>query len=75
MQMDPGTGQFIPAKYVRSIDVSRGGELIFHMEAGISLSTNPNVRFTYGSVEGETLEAKAEDSDGAKFNAVSAGDS
>lgn len=75
MQMDPVTGQFIPAKYVRSIDVSRGGELIFHMEAGISLSTNPNVRFTYGSVEGETLEAKAEDSDGATFNAVSAGDS
>lgn len=75
MQMDPGTGQYIPAKYVRSIDVSRGGELIFHMEAGISLSTNPNVRFTYGSVEGETLEAKAEDSDGATFNAVSAGDS
>ncbi len=75
MQMDPVTGQFIPAKYVRSIDVSRSGELIFHMEAGISLSTNPNVRFTYGSVEGETLEAKAEDSDGATFNAVSAGDS
>jgi sulfur-oxidizing protein SoxY len=75
MQMDPVTGQYIPAKYVRSIDVSRGGELIFHMEAGISLSTNPNVRFTYGSVEGETLEAKAEDSDGATFNAVSAGDS
>lgn len=75
MQMDPVTGQYIPAKYVKSIDVSRGGELIFHMEAGISLSTNPNVRFTYGSVEGETLEAKAEDSDGATFNAVSAGDS
>lgn len=75
MQMDPVTGQYIPAKYVRSIDVSRGGELIFRMEAGISLSTNPNVRFTYGSIDGETLEAKAEDSDGATFNAVSAGDS
>lgn len=75
MQMDPVTGQYIPAKYVKSIDVSRSGELIFHMEAGISLSTNPNVRFSYGSVEGETLEAKAEDSDGATFNAVSAGDS
>jgi sulfur-oxidizing protein SoxY len=75
MQMDPVTGQYIAAKYVKTIDVSRGGELIFHLEAGISLSTNPNVRFTYGSVENETLEAKAEDSDGAKFDAVSAGDS
>lgn len=75
MQMDPVTGQLIPAKYVRTIDVSRAGELIFHLEAGISLSTNPNIRFSYGSVEGETLNAKAEDSDGAVFNAASAGDS
>ncbi|MEQ1718459.1 MAG: quinoprotein dehydrogenase-associated SoxYZ-like carrier [Hyphomicrobium sp.] len=69
MQMDPVTGQYIPAKYVRALDVSRAGELVFHLEAGISLSTNPNIRFTYGSVANETLEAKAEDSDGAVFNA------
>lgn len=75
MQMDPVTGQYIPAKYVRAIDVTRAGELVFHLEAGISLSTNPNIRFTYGSIEGDTLEAKAEDSDGAVFNAVSASDS
>lgn len=75
MQMDPVTGQYIPAKYVKTIDVSRSGELVFHVEAGISLSTNPNIRFTYGSIDGESLEAKAEDSDGASFNAVSNGDS
>lgn len=75
LQMDPVTGQYIPAKYVKTIDVSRTGELIFHLEAGISLSTNPNIRFSYGSIEGENLEAKGEDSDGATFNAVSAGDS
>lgn len=74
MQMDPVTGQYIPAKYVKSIDVSRAGELIFHLEAGISLSTNPNIRFSYGSIQGESLEAKGEDSDGATFNAVSEGD-
>jgi sulfur-oxidizing protein SoxY len=71
MQMDPVTGEYIPAKYVKTIDVSRAGELVFHLEAGISLSTNPNLRFTYGSVGNETLEAKAEDSDGAVFNASS----
>ena len=49
--------------------MSRAGERVFHLEAGISLSTNPNIRFTYGSVDNETLEAKAEDSDGAVFNA------
>lgn len=71
MQMDPATGQHIPAKYVRELDVTRSGELVFHLEAGISLSTNPNIRFTYGSVENETLEATASDSDGATFAAKS----
>ncbi len=75
MQMDPVTGQYIPAKYVQELDVTRLGELVFHMEAGISLSTNPNIRFTYGSVENETLEAKASDSDGATFSATSANNS
>lgn len=69
MQRNPVTGDYIPAKYLRVLDVSRSGEPIFHLEAGISLSTNPNIRFTYGSVENETLEARAEDSDGAVFNA------
>lgn len=68
MQRDPVSGEFIPAKYLRVLDVSRGGEPIFHLEAGISLSTNPNIRFTYGSVDNETLEARAEDSDGSVFN-------
>ena len=75
MQMDPATGEYIPAKYVQELDVTRLGELVFHMEAGISLSTNPNIRFTYGSVENETLEAKASDSDGATFSATSANNS
>ncbi len=75
MQMDPATGKYIPAKYVQELDVTRLGELVFHMEAGISLSTNPNIRFTYGSVENETLEAKASDSDGATFSATSANNS
>jgi len=75
MQMDPATGQYIPAKYVRALDVTRAGELVFHLEAGISLSSNPNIRFTYGSIADETLEAKAQDSDGAVFNAAAEGGS
>lgn len=67
MQRNPATGDYIPAKYLTVLDVSRSGEPVFHLEAGISLSTNPNIRFTYGSVEKETLEARAEDSDGAVF--------
>ncbi|MGL4397182.1 MAG: quinoprotein dehydrogenase-associated SoxYZ-like carrier [Hyphomicrobium sp.] len=69
MQMDPVTGEFIPAKYVRELEVRRGGELVFHLDAGISLSSNPNIRFTYGSNDEEALEATAKDSDGAVFSA------
>ena len=70
MQIDETTGTYIPARYVREIDVKRAGELIFHMEAGISLSTNPNVRFTYGSAGDEELAATAKDSDGVVFKAL-----
>ena len=70
MQMDQATGTYIPAHYVREIDVTRAGELIFHMEAGISLSANPNVRFTYGSAGDEELAATAKDSNGDVFNAL-----
>lgn len=69
MQMDPASGQFIPAKYLRTLDVMRGDELVFHLEAGISMSTNPNVRFTYGANGDEALNAVAADSDGAVFKA------
>lgn len=75
MQMDPVTGQYIPAKYVRELDVKRGDEVVFHMEAGISLSTNPNIRFTYGSIDNDILNATASDSDGATFSATSANNS
>jgi sulfur-oxidizing protein SoxY len=71
MQMDPASGQFIPAKYLRTLDVMRGSELVFHLEAGISMSTNPNVRFTYGANGDEPLSAVASDSDGAVFKASS----
>ncbi len=70
MQMDPASGQFIPAKYLRTLDVMRGDELVFHLEAGISMSTNPNVRFTYGANGDEALNAVASDSDGAVFKAT-----
>lgn len=70
MQRDPSSGEFIPAKYLRTMDVTRDGELVFHLEAGISLSSNPNIRFTYGMSDKDVLEAKASDSDGAQFSAT-----
>lgn len=68
MQMNQLTGFYIPAKYVQQIDVKRGGELVFSVEAGISLSEDPNIRFTYSAGSAaDGIEVTAKDSDGSVF--------
>jgi sulfur-oxidizing protein SoxY len=73
MQMDQLTRQFTPMKIVQELEVKRGGELVFRMDGGISISENPNFRFTFGAGTDDTLEVMAKDSDGRVFNATSAG--
>ena len=67
MQMDQTTGLYIPAKYVTEMVVSQGEALIFKLEGGISLSENPNIRFTYSATGSGPLHATAKDSDGNTF--------
>lgn len=68
MQMNQLTGLYIPAKYVQQIEVKRGSDLVFSLDAGISISEDPNIRFSYGAgAGGEGLEVTAKDSDGAVF--------
>jgi sulfur-oxidizing protein SoxY len=67
LQLNQATGYYIPAKFLRVIDVARGGERVFRMEGGISLSEDPNIRFTYAAGGDETLEVTAEDTDGRVF--------
>lgn len=68
MQMNQLTGYYIPAKYIQEIEVKRGDELVFKIDAGISLSEDPNIRFTYGAGSaGESIEVTAKDSDGNVF--------
>lgn len=67
LQLNQATGYYIPAKFLRVIDVARGGERVFRMEGGISLSEDPNIRFTYGAGGDEMLEVTAEDTDGRIF--------
>lgn len=66
MQMNQLTGLYIPAKYVQNIEVKRGEEVVFTMEGGISLSENPNIRFTYAGGGGDML-VTAKDTDGKVF--------
>ncbi len=73
MQMDQITREYTPAKFVQELDVKRGGELIFRMDGGISISENPNFRFTFAPAADDTLEVTAKDTDGNVFTGTSAG--
>jgi len=69
MQMNQLTGLYIPAKYVQSMEVKRDNEVVFTMEGGISLSENPNIRFTYAPGTNNEIEVTAKDTDGSVFTA------
>ena len=68
MQLDAATGKYIAARFVTELDVKRGDDLVFHLEAGIALSSNPNFQFTYESAGSVPLSVTAKDTDGATFN-------
>lgn len=73
MQMDQLTREYTPAKFVQELEVKRGGELVFRMDGGISISENPNFRFSFAPATDETLEVIAKDTDGSVFKATSEG--
>ncbi|KRE15932.1 quinoprotein dehydrogenase-associated SoxYZ-like carrier [Bosea sp. Root381] len=65
LQMNQLTGYYIPAKFITDLEVRRGAALVFRMEGGISLSADPNIRFTFRPAGAdEVLTAVAKDTDG-----------
>jgi len=68
MQMNQLTGLYIPAKFIDSMEVKRGSDTVFTMTGGISLSENPNIRFTYAGGTDNDLSVVAKDTTGATFN-------
>ncbi|OYW52428.1 MAG: quinoprotein dehydrogenase-associated SoxYZ-like carrier [Hyphomicrobium sp. 32-62-53] len=67
LQLNQATGFYIPARFVREIDVKRGNDLVFKMTGGISISEDPNFRFTYAAGSDETLDVTATDTEGRVF--------
>ena len=67
MQINPATNEYFPARFVNNLEVKRGADLVFRMEAGISIATNPSFRFSYEPVNDEGLEVIAKDTDGEVF--------
>lgn len=69
MQMDQLTHLYIPAHYIDRVEVRQGDELVFSMEGGISLSEDPNFRFSYAPNGAKTLSVVAHDNKGNAFKA------
>ena len=68
LQMDQVTRYFIPAHFVRELNISQGGALVLKMEGGISISEDPNFRFDFKPRGGGEIAADATDTEGQVFH-------
>ena len=66
LQRDQVTLLYIPVFFVKELRVWQGDELVLAMEGGISISEDPNIRFSY-LANGAAFRAEAVDSDGHVF--------
>src|SRR6266403_3629576 len=67
LQMDQVTQLYIPPFFVNELRLWQDDSLVLAMEGGISISEDPNIRFTYISNGAKRFRAEARDTDGHKF--------
>jgi sulfur-oxidizing protein SoxY len=67
LQMDQITQLYIPAFFIDAIKVMQDDALVLAMEGGISISEDPNIRFTYASNGARQIRVEAKDTDGHIF--------
>lgn len=67
LQMDQLTQLYIPAFFVNELKLWQDDSLVLSMEGGISISEDPNIRFTYVSNGASRFRAEAKDTDGHVF--------
>ena len=68
MQQDPKTGDYTPARYLENVSVTVGGAKAFDLAAGISMSEDPAISFTYLAKGNGAVDIKALDSSSAEFS-------
>lgn len=68
MQMDQVTRLYVPARFVKSIHLWQGQDLLMSIESGISIAENPEYRFDYRSNGAASFKAEIEDSDGKSYH-------
>jgi sulfur-oxidizing protein SoxY len=67
LQRDQVSLLYIPAHFVDELKVWQGDTLLFSMEAGISISEDPQFRFTYLPNGSRTFRVEVKDTDGKVF--------
>jgi sulfur-oxidizing protein SoxY len=67
LQMDQVTQLYIPAFFVNELRLWQDDSPVLAIEGGISLSEDPNIRFTYVSRGAKRFRAEARDTDGHLF--------
>jgi len=67
LQMDQVTHLYIPAFFVNELRVLQDDKPIFSMEGGISISEDPNIRFTYVAGGAKRFRVEAKDTSGHVF--------
>ena len=67
LQMDQVTQLYIPAFFINELHLWQDDSPVLSMEGGISISEDPNIRFTYVSNGAKRFRAEAKDTDGHLF--------
>jgi sulfur-oxidizing protein SoxY len=67
LQMDQVTQLYTPAFFVNDLRLWQDDSLVLSMEGGISISEDPNLRFSYLSNGAKRFRAEAKDTDGHVF--------
>jgi sulfur-oxidizing protein SoxY len=67
LQMDQLTHLYIPAFFVNELRVWQDDSLVLAMQGGISISEDPNIRFTYLQNGAKRFRVEAKDTEGHVF--------
>lgn len=67
LQMDQLTQLYIPAFFIDQLKLLQDDDLVLAVEGGISISEDPNIRFTYVSNGAKHFRAEARDTQGHVF--------
>ena len=67
LQMDQITQLYVPAFFINELRLWQDDSPVLTMEGGISLSEDPNIRFTYASNGAKRFRANAKDTEGHAF--------